>query len=356
MPHFPTVLVTGSAGLVGSEAVAFYSRQGSRVVGVDNNLRRDFFGPDGDTGWNLARLRAECPAYRHESLDVRARDALARLVESARPDLVIHCAAQPSHDLARDRPVEDFEINAVGTLNVLEACRRFAPDAPLCFLSTNKVYGDAPNEAPLVEMPTRWDYARPEDVEGITEACRIDRSTHSLFGASKTAADVLAQEYGRAYGLPVGVFRGGCLTGPCHAGAEQHGFLNYLVRACVEERPYRVYGYRGKQVRDNLHAADVIAALNLFAQAPRPGEVYNLGGGRGNSISLMEARALVESLTGRTMRAEYVDQPRVGDHICYISDTRKLRTHYPAWTVTRSIDDMLAEMVTAAQTRLATSR
>lgn len=351
MARLRTVLVTGSSGLIGSEAVQFYAERGARVVGVDNNMRRSFFGPDGDTTWNRERLQARYPSFVHAEHDVRDRARMDALIAAERPDLVVHCAAQPSHDLAKDRPFDDFDINAVGTLNLLEACRRHCPESPFLLMSTNKVYGDAPNELPLVELATRWDYARPEDREGIGEECRIDRTTHSLFGASKVAADVLAQEYGRYFGMPVGVFRGGCLTGSHHSGAELHGFLAYLVRCCVEGRTYRVFGYKGKQVRDNIHSFDVMTALDAFAENPRPGEAYNLGGTRQNSISILEAVEAVERLTGKRLATEYVEQNRVGDHICYISDMTKFRRHYPVWRITRSLDDILREMVQAAVER-----
>jgi CDP-paratose 2-epimerase len=349
---FRTVLVTGSSGLIGSQAVAFHAERGARVVGVDNNMRRSFFGPDGDTTWNRERLQTTYPSFVHIDQDIRDREGMNALIAAERPDLVVHCAAQPSHDLAKDRPFEDFDINAVGTLNLLEACRRHRPDSPFLFMSTNKVYGDAPNELPLVELPTRWDYARPEDREGISEECRIDRTTHSLFGASKVAADVLAQEYGRYFGMPIGIFRGGCLTGSQHSGAELHGFLAYLVRCCIEGRRYRIYGYKGKQVRDNIHSFDVMTALDAFAENPRAGEAYNLGGTRRNSISILEAIDAVERLTGRRLETEYVDQNRVGDHICYISDMGKFRRDYPGWEISKDLDAILKEMVTGLEDRM----
>jgi CDP-paratose 2-epimerase len=344
------VLVTGSSGLIGSEAVAFYDARGDDVVGADNNMRAEFFGPRGDTGWNLERLRATTRRFEHRDLDVRDRESVFRLFHEQPFDLVVHCAAQPSHDRARDIPLVDFEVNALGTLNLLEAARQFRPEAVFVHMSTNKVYGDAPNELPLVETETRYDYARSEDFHGIAEECRIDRCLHSLFGASKTAADVMAQEYGRYYGLKVGVFRGGCLTGPSHSGVELHGFLNYLVKAAVAGEPYTVFGYKGKQVRDNIHSFDVIQAFEAFRLDPRPGEVYNLGGGRDNSISLLEAIARLEALVGRPVRWSYDERNRLGDHICYISDLRKLHAHFPGWRVTRSLDDILGELV-AAETR-----
>lgn len=347
------VLVTGSSGLIGSEAVEFYDREGHEVVGVDNNMRATFFGPGGDTTWNLERLRHATRRFTHLDLDIRDREGLFTLFRERPFDLVVHCAAQPSHDKARDIPILDFEVNALGTVHLLEATRLFAPGAVFIHMSTNKVYGDAPNELPLVEGETRFDYARPEDVHGVSEEMRIDRCLHSLFGASKTAADVVAQEYGRYFGLKVGVFRGGCLTGPTHSGVELHGFLSYLVKAAVTGETYTVFGYKGKQVRDNIHSYDVIQAFEAFRAAPRPGEVYNLGGGRANSVSILEAITRVEKLTGRRMSWRYAERNRVGDHICYISDLRKLQAHFPGWRITRPLDGLLAEMVESEARRVA---
>jgi CDP-paratose 2-epimerase len=339
-----TALVTGSSGLIGSEAVAFLDARGWRVHGVDNNLRREFFGEHGDTTWNLEQLRRETSRFEHHDLDVRDREGIARLVSEARPDLIVHCAAQPSHDLAAARPFDDFEINATGTLNLLEAARQHAPESPFVFLSTNKVYGDAPNELPLVELETRWDYADPADREGIDETCRIDASMHSLFGASKAAADLLVQEYGRYFGMPTVCLRGGCLTGSRHSGAELHGFLAYLARAVRDGLTYRIFGYKGKQVRDNIHSYDVCTAIAAFAERPSAGAVYNLGGGRANSISVLEAIARLEELHGRPLATEYVEEPRRGDHICYISDLRRLRADYPDWEITVSLDALLEDV------------
>jgi len=348
------VLVTGSSGLVGSEVVAFFAQDGHHVFGVDNNLRADFFGPDGDTLWNQARLGERFPSFQHRTLDIRDRQGVLSLLAEVRPHLVVHAAAQPSHDLAASRPFDDFDVNAVGTLNLLEATRQHAPEAVFVFLSTNKVYGDAPNEVPLVELPTRWDYAATACRDGITEDCRLDRSTHSVFGASKVAADVMVQEYGRCFGMRTCCLRGGCLTGPNHAGVELHGFLSFLVRTNIEGKCYRVYGYKGKQVRDNLHARDVARFIAAFAAAPRCGEVYNLGGGRTNSCSIREAFAMVESATGTPMRHEYVEQPRIGDHVCYISNLAKARTHYPDWDVRVSLPQIIDELVAGWKQRLTT--
>jgi CDP-paratose 2-epimerase len=341
------ILVTGSSGLIGSEAVEHFDRKGHNVIGADNNMRREFFGPPGDTTWNLARLRAATTHFTHHELDIRNRGAVFSLFREHRFDRIVHCAAQPSHDKASQIPLVDFDVNAGGTLNLLEAARQSSPEATFLFMSTNKVYGDAPNELSLKELPTRYVYSDPKDFEGIAEDFRIDRSLHSIFGASKVAADVMAQEYGRYYGLPVGIFRGGCLTGPNHSGVELHGFLSYLVRVAFSGQTYTVHGYKGKQVRDNIHSHDVIAAMEAFAVNPRPGEVYNLGGGRGNSLSVLEAIARIEELSDRKIKWVYNDQARKGDHICYFSDLQKLKSHFPGWGITRNLDDILQEMVAA---------
>jgi CDP-paratose 2-epimerase len=340
-----TALVTGSSGLIGSEMVVTLDALGWDVHGLDNNMRMDFFGPDGDTTANLERLVGVTKRFTHHGLDVRDRAGVATLVGEVRPDLLVHCAAQPSHDLAARRPFDDFDVNAVGTLNLLEGARASCPESPFVFLSTNKVYGDAPNQLELVELETRYDYADPELHEGIDESCRIDATLHSLFGASKAAADLLVQEYGRYFGMPTVCFRGGCLTGSNHASAELHGFLAYLARCVLEGRTYRIYGYKGKQVRDNIHAADVCAAALAFAESPRAGAVYNIGGGRANSVSILEAISRLEELTGRELAVEYVDEARRGDHICYISDLRRLKTDYPGWELTVSLEQILAELV-----------
>ena len=342
-----TILVTGSSGLIGSEAVEYFDRRGHRVVGADNNMRRVFFGPPGDTLWNLERLKQVTQRFTPTELDIRDREGVLALFREHRFDLIIHCAAQPSHDKAADIALLDFEVNALGTVNLLEAARQHSREAAFVFMSTNKVYGDAPNEKPLRETETRYDYADPADFEGIDENCRIDHTLHSLFGASKVAADIYAQEYGRYFGMGVGIFRGGCLTGPSHSGVELHGFLSYLLKVALSGQPYTVYGYKGKQVRDNIHSFDVVRAFEEFARNPRPGEVYNLGGGRGSSVSMLEAIARIEDLTGRKIKWTYSEQARKGDHICYISNLAKLKSHYPGWSVTRSLDSILDEMVAA---------
>jgi CDP-paratose 2-epimerase len=343
-----TALVTGSSGLIGSEMVAFLDERGWLVHGVDNNMRRDFFGEHGDTTWNLERLRSATARFEHHDLDIRDRAAMLRLVADTRPDLIVHAAAQPSHDLAASRPFDDFEVNAVGTLNLLEAAREHAAESPFVFLSTNKVYGDAPNELALVELDTRWDYADPRYANGIDETMRIDATMHSLFGASKAAADLLVQEYGRYFGLPTVCLRGGCLTGPNHSGAELHGFLAYLARAVRDGIPYRIYGYKGKQVRDNIHSFDVCTAIMAFAEQPRPAAVYNLGGGRDNSVSMLEAIERFEELYGRKLDWTYVEEPRRGDHICYISDLSRLRADHPGWEITIGLDAVFEDFARIA--------
>jgi CDP-paratose 2-epimerase len=346
------VLVTGGSGLIGSEVASYFASRGWEVHGVDNNQRAVFFGPQGDTRWNQDRLQRELPDYRHHELDVRDRQGVLQLVDQLRPALVVHTAAQPSHDRAAAIPFDDFDTNAGGTLNVLEAVRRHCPETPFVHMSTNKVYGDAPNRITLREEETRWEYDDPAYVEGIPESFPIDQSLHSLFGASKVAADVMVQEYGRYFGLPTCCLRGGCLTGPNHSGVELHGFLSYLVRCNLEEREYRVFGYKGKQVRDNIHSLDVARFIEAFAGAPRVGEVYNLGGGRSNSCSILEAFAMVEELSGKPQRYTYVDTNRVGDHICYYSDLRKLRSHYPDWDIRVSLRETLEQIVGAWQGKL----
>jgi CDP-paratose 2-epimerase len=316
-------------------------------------MRADFFGKEGDTSWNLQRLKTNCKHFSHAELDIRDREGLKKLFTSQGPfDLIVHCAAQPSHDLAASRPLDDFDVNAVGTVNMLETTRQHSKDAVFVLMSTNKVYGDAPNEIQLKELPKRWEYSRPEDFHGIDETMRIDRSKHSVFGASKVAADVMTQEYGRYFGMKTAVLRGGCLTGPNHSGVELHGFLSYLVKVQLSGRKYKVFGYKGKQVRDNIHSYDVAAAIEAISKNPRPGEVYNMGGGRENSCSILEAFDKVESLTGKKMEYEYIDKNREGDHICYISNLARFRSHYPQWRLTKSLDDIFREIVDAWHGRL----
>lgn len=348
-----TVLITGSNGLIGSEIVAHFDGRGWRVVGVDNNMRAEFFGPAGDTRWNQKRLQQTCRDFTHRELDIRDRDGVRNLIEEIQPKLLVHTAAQPSHDLAASRPFEDFDVNAVGTLNLLESCRQTSPETVFVHMSTNKVYGDRPNTLPLVEQETRWDYSDPADVDGIDETMSLDGSQHSLFGASKVAADVMVQEYGRYFGIRTCCLRGGCLTGPNHSGVELHGFLSYLIRCNLEQREYTVFGYKGKQVRDNIHSFDVARCVELFYEHPTTSAVFNLGGGRANSISILEAFTKVEDLTGTPMRWRYVDEARRGDHICYISDLRHLRSSLPKWELTKGLDEIFEEIVESWRQRLA---
>jgi CDP-paratose 2-epimerase len=321
------------------------------VHGVDNNQRADFFGPGGDTRWNQQRLAKALPSFCHHELDIRDRSLVLEFIEKLKPTAIVHTAAQPSHDLAASRPFDDFDVNAVGTLNLLEATRRSCITSPFVHMSTNKVYGDKPNTIRLKELETRWDYDDPAYANGITETFSIDASKHSLFGASKVAADIMVQEYGRYFGMKTCCLRGGCLTGPNHSGVELHGFLSYLVKCNLEGKTYNVYGYKGKQVRDNIHSLDVARFIAAFLEKPRSGEIYNLGGGRANSCSILEAFAWVERLTGKKMLSTYVDKNRDGDHICYISDLSKMRSHYPSWDLTKSLDDIFSEIVQAWKDR-----
>ena len=345
------LLVTGSSGLIGSEVVSYFCNLGWEVHGVDNNMRADFFGPQGDTRWNQERLKAQFSSFQHHELDIRDRKAVLACLEQLRPDMIVHAAAQPSHDLAASRPFDDFDTNAGGTLNLLEATRLNVPEAVFIHMSTNKVYGDRPNTIRLKELPTRWDYDDPVYANGITEEFSIDQSKHSLFGASKVAADVLVQEYGRYFGLKCCALRGGCLTGPNHSGVELHGFLSYLVKCNLAGRTYKIFGYKGKQVRDNIHSYDVARFMDEFRKAPRCGEVYNIGGGRENSVSILEAFDRIAAISGKKMQHEYVDQNRAGDHICYISDLSKMKAHYPAWGITKDLDAVFQEIHDASLSR-----
>ena len=351
-----TVMVTGSAGLIGSESVKRFAREGFKIVGIDNDLRQWFFGREASTLANRQKLIAAVPGYQHHDFDIRNRQAVEDLFRGLGRDiaLIIHTAAQPSHDWAAREPLTDFSVNATGTVILLDVTRRHAPDAVFIFTSTNKVYGDTPNRLPLVERETRWevDPSHPYAEHGIDESMSLDATLHSVFGASKVAADVMVQEYGRYFGMKTGVFRGGCLTGPAHSGAELHGFLAYLVACGIRGTEYTVFGYRAKQVRDNIHSWDLIQAFWRFFQAPRAGEVYNVGGGRFANCSVREAIALVERLTGKPMRWKYDSTNRVGDHIWWISDVRKLMAHYPGWTITRSLEATVAEMLEAQRERV----
>lgn len=341
------LLVTGSSGLIGSEVCMHFAPLGWEIHGVDNNQRAVFFGPSGDTRWNQYRLESTLPHFIHHEIDIRDRKGISELVQQVKPDAIVHTAAQPSHDRAAAIPFDDFDTNAVGTLNLLEATRKYNTEIPFAHFSTNKVYGDAPNEIPMVELETRWDYADKTFEHGISEAFRIDQSKHSLFGASKLAGDIMVQEYGRYFDMPSCVLRGGCLTGPSHSGVELHGFLSYLIKCNLEEKEYTVYGYKGKQVRDNIHSHDVARFIEEFIKNPRVAEVYNLGGGKENTCSVLEAFDIISGISGKPMRYKYTDINRIGDHICYYSDLRKMKSHYPDWAITKSLQDTFEEIYDA---------
>lgn len=349
-------IVTGSSGLIGSETVKFLIAQGMEVVGIDNNLREYFFGPDGSTRWNTEQLKKSQGAkFHHENCDIRDQAAIEKIFSKYGKSIsfVVHAAAQPSHDWAAKEPYTDFTVNANGTLVMLESTRKFSPDATFAFTSTNKVYGDSPNFLPLVENKTRWelDPKHPYAQFGIDEHFTIDQSKHSLFGASKVAADVLVQEYGRYFGLNTGVFRGGCLTGPAHSGAELHGFLAYLVKCVITGKPYTIFGYKGKQVRDNIHSYDLVNALWHFHQKPRAGEVYNMGGSRHSNCSMLEAISTTEDMVGKKLNFTLSDQARSGDHIWWISDVRRFQSHYPNWKYKYGMREILKEIVEASLER-----
>ena len=344
-------IVTGSGGLIGSECVRLLCEQGWHVVGVDNDMRQEFFGPGGTTRPTVLELVSTLPDYRHLEFDIRDRKAVRDLFQRERPDFIIHTAAQPSHDKAASIPYDDFDVNAVGTLNVLVAVRDFCPESPLCFTSTNKVYGDTPNHLPLLEKEKRYDYA--DSREGIDESMSIDGCLHSVFGASKVAADVMCQEFGRYFRMPVGIFRGGCLTGPQHSAVELHGYLAYIVLCALTGRKYTIYGYKGKQVRDQIHSRDVARLFLEFFKNPRAGEVYNLGGGRQNSLSILETIDMLADM-GYQLRYSYEPTNRTGDHICYISDLRKIRAHFPNWQLQYNLLKIISEIV-ERRLRLASS-
>lgn len=349
----PSLLVTGSSGLIGSEVCLHFAQLGWSIHGVDNNQRSVFFGPQGDTRWNQGRLAKSLgAAFTHHELDIRDRQGVLQLLQQVKPNAIVHTAAQPSHDRAAAIPFDDFDTNAVGTLNLLEATRRACPESPFVHMSTNKVYGDRPNSIPLLELASRWDYADPTYAGGITEDFPIDQSKHSLFGASKVAADVMVQEYGRYFGLPTCCLRGGCLTGPNHSGVELHGFLSYLVKCNLEGREYKVFGYKGKQVRDNIHSYDVARFIEEFINRPRSAEVYNIGGGRANSCSILESFNIAATITGKTQVYEYLDENRIGDHICYISNLSKMRYDYPNWDITVTLEETIRQIVEANFSRL----
>lgn len=338
------ILVTGASGLIGSEVCLHFASLGWQVHGLDNNQRAAFFGPAGDTRWNQARLQSLIDGYVHHEVDIRDRARLLELIPAIAPNAIVHAAAQPSHDRAAAIPFDDFDTNAVGTFNLLEATRRTSVDIPFVHLSTNKVYGDTPNRIALKETETRWDYDDPAFAHGIPESLSIDQCKHSLFGASKVAADISVQEYGRYFNMPTACLRGGCLTGPNHSGVQLHGFLSYLVKCNLEEIEYTVFGYKGKQVRDNIHSHDVARFIEAFIAAPRVAEVYNLGGGKQNTCSILEAFAMIAAISGKPMRWRYDDTPRIGDHICYYSDLRKMQSHYPSWGISRDLPTTFAEI------------
>jgi CDP-paratose 2-epimerase len=349
------VIVTGSSGLIGSETARFFHAQGFDVVGVDNDMRAYFFGAEASTKWNTRQLNTALPRFRHCALDIRDGERVNSLfAEYGRSiALVVHCAAQPSHDWAAREPMTDFTVNAVGTIVLLEATRKHAPDAAFIFTSTNKVYGDTPNALPLVEQERRWelDASHPWAANGIDETMSLDQTQHSIFGASKVAADVMVQEYGRYFGMRTGVFRGGCLTGPAHSGAELHGFLAYLVRCAVTSRAYTIFGYKGKQVRDNIHSNDLVQCFWHFFQAPKPGAVYNIGGSRHSNCSMLEAIELIAELGGGEVRYTLSQQARAGDHIWWISDVRRFQRDYPQWDYTFDLRATLQEMIAASRER-----
>ncbi len=341
------ILVTGSSGLIGSEVCSYFSHRGHVIHGIDNNQRAVFFGPQGDTSWRLKELRNTLLTFNHHELDIRDRRKVLELMTYLKPDAIVHTAAQPSHDKAASIPFDDFDVNATGTLNLLESARQACPQSPFVHMSTNKVYGDGPNNIKLKELDTRWDYDDPQYEEGISETFSIDQCKHSLFGASKVAADVMVQEYGRYFGMATCCLRGGCLTGPSHSGVELHGFLSYLIKCNIEGKTYKVFGYKGKQVRDNIHSEDVAQFISLFVNSPKIGEVYNLGGGKSNSCSILEAFEISEGFTGKRQNYVYEDENRIGDHICYYSDLSKISDHYPQFEIRNSLNDTIKQIVSA---------
>ncbi len=339
------IIVTGSMGLIGSEVSEYFLEKGWEVHGIDNNQRAIFFGLQGDNSSNKDRLAKYGSQYKlYTKIDIRDRQAILDIIPQIKPDAIVHTAAQPSHDRAASIPFEDFDTNAVGTFNLLESLRRYSTEIPFVHLSTNKVYGDAPNNIKMKELDTRFDYDDAAYEHGIAEYFSIDQSKHSLFGASKVSADISVQEYGRYFNMPTACLRGGCLTGPNHAGVELHGFLSYLIKCNIEEREYSVFGYKGKQVRDNIHSYDVARFIEEFIKAPRVAEVYNIGGGKDNSVSILEAFDLIAKISGKPMKYKYVDQNRIGDHICYYSDLRKMKEHYPNWDITKSLEDVFVDI------------
>jgi CDP-paratose 2-epimerase len=346
------ILVTGSSGLIGSEVCLHFADLGWEVHGIDNNMRAAFFGEQGDTRWNQQRLNQLIKNFHHHELDIRDRNKVLEIIPEIKPDAIVHTAAQPSHDRAAAIPFEDFDTNAVGTFNLLESTRRYSTEIPFVHMSTNKVYGDAPNEIKMTELETRWEYDDEKYKTGIAEDFRIDQSKHSLFGSSKVSGDVSVQEYGRYFNMPTACLRGGCLTGPNHSGVELHGFLSYLIKCNLEGKHYTIFGYKGKQVRDNIHSFDVARFIEEFIKAPRVAEVYNIGGGKDNSISILEAFSLIEEISGNKMNYTYSDAARLGDHICYYSDLRKMKQHYPNWDITRNVKDTFLEIYDSWKNRI----
>lgn len=349
------IIITGSAGLIGSESVKFFCEQNYNVVGVDNDMRQYFFGKDASTKWTLKELLSSYTNFNNEEIDIRDQEAVNSLFSKYNKDisLVIHTAAQPSHDWAAREPFTDFSINANGTLNMLEATRKYSPEAVFIFTSTNKVYGDTPNFLPLEELETRWEVSKNHKYyeNGIDESMSIDNSKHSIFGASKIAADVMVQEYGKYFGMNTAIFRGGCLTGPNHSGAELHGFLSYLMKCAITKREYKIYGYKGKQVRDNIHSADLVNAFYNFYKNPRQGEAYNIGGSRFSNCSMIEAIEMCEEISGNKMITRYVDDNRIGDHIWWISDISKFKSHFPGWDLSKNVKDILYDIYTFNKNR-----
>jgi CDP-paratose 2-epimerase len=345
------LLVTGSSGLIGSEVCKHFDELGWEIHGIDNNQRAIFFGPSGDTRWNQNRLETSLHRFFHHEVDIRDRIGLIDLVKNLRPDAIVHTAAQPSHDRAASIPFDDFDTNAVGTFNLLEATRQFSTDVPFVHMSTNKVYGDAPNRIPMIELESRWEYDDVNYENGISETFTIDQSKHSLFGSSKLSADISVQEYGRYFNMPTAILRGGCLTGPSHSGVELHGFLSYLVKCNLEQKKYTIFGYKGKQVRDNIHSYDVARFIEEFISAPRVAEVYNIGGGKNNTCSVLEAFEIIKSISGNNMVYDYDETNRIGDHICYYSDLRKMKSHFPNWDITKSLELTIKEIYEAWSSR-----
>ena len=339
------ILVTGSGGLIGSEVCNFFHSQNYKIIGIDNNQRKKFFGNGGSVTWQIKFLKEKLNNYNHLSIDIRQKKEVFKIFKKYKPDAIIHCAAQPSHDLASKMIADDFNINAKSTLNLLEATHEYVSSSPFIYLSTNKVYGDNPNKIPLKELSKRWDYKNKYFRIGIDEKFNIDQCTHSFFGASKLSADIYVQEFGKYFGLNTCSLRGGCLTGPSHSGVELHGFLSYIVKSNLKKIPYKIFGYKGKQVRDNIHSTDVSKFINEFVSSPKKGEVYNIGGGYENSCSILEIIDLIENKTKIKHSYEYTDENRIGDHICYYSNLSKIKSHFPKWKITIPLDEIINQII-----------